>query len=129
MKVTVDVEVRYGDLDTYGHVNNVVFFRYFETARTKAFRKDFLELLNEGIYILVVKAECEYKRPIQLVDKVFVTMEVVDIGNTSFTIAYKIHDDNNDTIYATGKTVMVTFDNKTNKPVKIPDKFLKLLKG
>lgn len=128
MKVTVEVEVRYGDLDTYGHVNNVMFFRYFEVARTKAFKKDFLELMKDGVFILVVKAECEYKKPINFIDKVYVTMEVVDIGNTSFTISYTLHD-NNGTIFALGKTVMVTYDNKSNKPIKIPEKFLKLIKG
>lgn len=115
----VDIEVRFSDLDAYGHVNNATFFTYLETARTKLFLKDFVEFARSGLLFLVVKAECEYKRPIDLTDRVVVTLRVVRFGNSSFDIDYRLHDGNGAT-YAEAKTVMVCYDQTQKKTVPVP---------
>lgn len=115
----VDIEVRFSDLDAYGHVNNAVFFTYLETARTKCFLKDFVEFARSGLLFLVVKAECEYKRPIDLTDRVVVTLRIVRIGNSSFDIAYRLHD-GNDVTYAEAKTVMVCYDQAQKRTIPVP---------
>lgn len=120
MVLTVSVEVRFADLDAYGHVNNAVYFTYLETARTKLFMEDFREFMKAGLTFLVVKAECEYKKPISLTSAVYVDIELIRSGRSSFDIEYRIHD-NNGTLYAGAKTVMVCFDSTLNKPVKVPE--------
>ena len=123
---SVEIEIRFRDIDAYGHVNNAVFFTYLEVARTKVFKQHFHELMQQGILYLVVKAECEYKMPIKFTDKVIISMRITDIGHSSFTIEYKIHN-GNEKLFATAKTVMVTYDSKKNKPTKIPDTFFELI--
>ncbi len=126
MKYTTEIEVRFSDIDAYGHVNNAVYFTYLETARVKFFKEHLEHLMLEGVLFLIVKAECEYKKPIGLSDTVLITIGVENIGNSSFTLTYKVHDQNSQ-IFALGKTVVVSFDAKNQKPIKIPEKFLELL--
>jgi len=116
------IEVRFADLDAYGHVNNAVFFTYLETARTKLFLEKFIDFLDRGLFFLVVKAECEYLKPIGLSDRVVVSMKVVRIGRSSFDIDYTVHDEGG-TTFAAAKTVMVCYDGKSAKTVAMPEDF------
>lgn len=123
---STDIEVRFADLDAYGHVNNATYFTYLETARTKLFLGRFIDLLNRGLHFLVAKAECEYRKPIQLADRVTVAMTVARIGNSSFDIDYTVHNGNGVT-FATAKTVMVCFDQELGRPAAIPESFRQAL--
>lgn len=123
---SVPIELRFADLDAYGHVNNAIYFTFLETARTKLFHDKFIEFMAQSLLFLVVKAECEYKLPIDLKDQVIVTLEMVRVGNSSFDIDYKLHNGSGKT-FATAKTVMVCYDGKAQKPVRIPESFKQLL--
>lgn len=123
---STDIEVRFADLDAYGHVNNATYFTYLETARTKLFFENFIEFMNGGMLFLVVRAECEYHKPIQLTDRVTVSMTVARLGNASFDIDYAVHNGNNIS-FATAKTVMVCFDQKLGRPTRLPESFRQVL--
>jgi acyl-CoA thioester hydrolase len=122
MKFTTEIEIRFADLDAYGHVNNAVFFTYLETARIKLFFERFREFLDSGLLFLVVRAECDYRKPIELREKVAVTLTPGDIGRSSFDLSYNLHDGNG-TLYAEARTVMVCFDSKTGRTVPLPEAF------
>lgn len=115
----VEIDVRFSDLDAYGHVNNAVFFTYLETARTRLFLDRFIDFANNGLLFLVAKAECEYKQPINLGNRVVVDMHIERFGNSSFDLVYRLHD-GDDTTYATARTIMVCFDQKQNRTVAVP---------
>lgn len=119
---TTEIEVRFADLDAYGHVNNAVFFTYLETARTKLFLGPFREFLDGGLLFLVARAECDYRQPIELREKVTVTLHPTRVGRSSFELAYTLHDGSG-TAYAEAKTVMVCFDRKLGRTVPVPDAF------
>jgi len=116
-----DIEVRFSDLDAYGHVNNATFFTYLEVARTKLFRAEFAEMMRNGLLFLVVRAECDYKRPIELTDQVVVEMEMRNFGRSSFEIGYRLHD-GKDTLFASAATVMVCFDRREARTVPVPER-------
>ena len=61
---TTPIELRFSDLDLYGHVNSVVYFSYLETARVKLFAAPFQELTEQQIFMLVARAECDYRLPV-----------------------------------------------------------------
>jgi acyl-CoA thioester hydrolase len=122
MEYSTDIELRFADLDAYGHVNNAVFFTYLETARVKLLQDKFLEFLNRGLLILVVKAECSYLQPIELTDRVVVSMRVDRVGGSSFDLDYRIHNGAG-VSFAEAKTVMVCFDQQRKKPVAVPEEF------
>lgn len=115
------IALRFGDFDLYGHVNSVTYFSYLETARVKIFYRLFEELTRKRILLLVRKAECDYLLPIlPVLEEIIVTMEIARIGTTSFTLAYRLHDQEG-TTYATGQTLMVAFDSRSGQAMAVPD--------
>ncbi len=125
-KYSIPIELRFADLDAYGHVNNATYFTYLETARTKLFYDKFIEFMNQSLLFLVVKAECEYKLPIELEDEVIVSLEMARVGNSSFDISYVLHNGNGK-VFGLAKTVMVCYDGKAKKTTRIPESFKQLL--
>jgi acyl-CoA thioester hydrolase len=114
-----EIKVRYADLDAYGHVNHATFLTYLETARTDAFINEFNELLKQNIHLVIVSAECTYRKPIYLGNKVIVDIKTDEIRRTSFTLSYTIHDGTGN-VYAEAKTTLVTYDNNKKKTTEIP---------
>ena len=125
---SLPIEVRFADLDAYGHVNNAVYFTYFETARTRLFLEPFQALGRQGLLLLVVRAECDYQKPIKLTDRVIVDLVAERIGRSSFDLAYTLHNGAG-TIFATAKTVMVCFDAKLGNPIAVPAALLAEIEG
>lgn len=126
MTHSVPIELRFSDLDAYGHVNNATYFSLLETARTKLFLGKFSEYMAQALHFLVVKAECEYKLPIELQDQLVISLQIDRIGSTSFDIAYRLHNDG-DKLFALAKTVMVCFDGKAKQPTRIPENLKQLM--
>jgi acyl-CoA thioester hydrolase len=114
------IELRFSDLDLYGHVNSVVYFSYLETARVKLFKDFFMDLTEKQIFTLVARAECDFKIPILLEDELIVSLVISRIGTSSFDIDYRLHDSAEKT-YATARTIMVCFDNAKQVTVPVPE--------
>lgn len=114
------IELRFSDLDLYGHVNSVVYFSYLETARVKLFKDFFQELTEKQIFTLVARAECDYKLPILFGDNLIVSVVVARLGTTSFDLEYRLHDSAEKT-YATARTTLVCFDNAKKVTVPLPE--------
>jgi len=117
---TTEIEQRFSDLDAYGHLNSATYFTYLETARVKLMAEEFQKITEEELFLVVARAECDYKRPVLLYDWVLVTLWLERVGSSSFELAYRLHD-GKDTVYATARTTMVCFDNKTKKTAPVPD--------
>lgn len=116
---TTPIEIRFSDLDAYGHVNNAVFFTYLETARISFFQQYFGAFLDGELMFLVVRAECDYRLPIELSDPLQITITVSELRHTSFEFSYRLHD-GEDRLFAEAKTVMVCYDPRGRRPVSIP---------
>ena len=117
---TVDIATRWSDFDIYGHVNNVIYFRYLESARVKFQQSIGFNAFGKQFQNIVAKAECSYLKTIPMVEKVSVSLELSRFGRTSYDIKYKIHN-GSDIVYATAKTVMVCFDSSLGKAVPVPE--------
>lgn len=113
------VEIRFSDLDAYGHVNNATFFTYLETARVKLFLQHFGDFVGNELMFLVVRAECDYRLPIELNDQLQITVSIEEVRYSSFNFSYQMHNGAGK-IFAEAKTVMVCYDPKIKKPVAIP---------
>ncbi|OGT97893.1 MAG: hypothetical protein A2X80_01630 [Geobacteraceae bacterium GWB2_52_12] len=114
------IELRFSDLDAYGHVNSAVYFTYLETARVKLFHDFFKKASEQGIFTVVARAECDFKIPVMLYDVLIVTLHVAKTGRSSFDLEYRLHDGKEKT-YATARTTMVCFDSINNVTVPIPE--------
>ena len=125
---SVDVPVRFSDLDAYGHVNNATFFTYLEHARIRILRGAFNPSMSEGPVFLVKTAFCDYKRPIPMCESVAVTVNVLKVKRSSVELGYTVSD-GAEIIYAEATTVLVSFDPKASRPTAIPDWFLEMIKA
>lgn len=109
------VPVRWGDLDAQNHVNNTVYFRYFEEARVQLFRKAGLVLAKNKVGILA-HASCDFLKPIIYPATVIVTLVLMRVGRSSMEFDVIIEcQDNPGVLYAKGKNVIVGADAATGK--------------
>ena len=118
---TVDVPLRWSDMDAYAHVNNVQYLRLLEEARIIGFTRWFgrdRSVVGEGT--LVARTEIEYRRPLEhRMAPVPISMWISKLGGASYDIAYVVHDD--DVVYAVAETTMVAYDFTTEKPRRVAD--------
>lgn len=118
----LDLHVRFRDLDAMGHVNNAVFFTYFEEGRKAFFQKHFSTKDGLKFPFILAHAECDYQKPITLNDAVRLVMQVGEIGNKRFDFLYRIVDQKDaGTAYASGNSVQVSFDYKEQRSTPIPE--------
>jgi acyl-CoA thioester hydrolase len=124
MNFETEVALRFDDLDTYGHVNNVRYGTYLEEARIDYLTavvgdgdRDFLAGSDDGI--VIANLEIEFERPIRSADTVTVSVRVPRLGTKSFPFEYEIRDDG--AVAATGETTVVTYDREAGEPQPIPE--------
>jgi acyl-CoA thioester hydrolase len=100
------LRVRWSDLDSYGHVNNVKYYDYIQEARI-ALMSQVLEWSAEDVWV-IVRQDMEYLRPIDFRTEPYEVRTVVAaIGQRSFTLAVDINDPGSGTVFATARTVVV----------------------
>jgi acyl-CoA thioester hydrolase len=119
-------EIRFNDIDAMGHVNNAIYFTYFEQSRIHFFRQIIQEKWDWNKHdILVAHNEIDYYKPILLNDKVEIFISCAHIGEKSFTIGYNVKV--GDQLYSRGKSVLVCFDYTIQKTTSIPEQWLPML--
>ena len=114
--------VQWGEMDAYGHVNNTVFFRYFESARIAYLDAcGFLQAYErDRIGAILHSTDCRFRLPLIHPDTVQVGAKVVGIGNDRFTMAYRIVSLGADAVAADGTSVVVAYDYAANRKTALP---------
>lgn len=116
------VEIRFSDIDAMGHVNNAVYFTYFEEARKNLFFKYLATGERPSFNFILAKSTCSYKAPLLLTDRALIEIWVGEVGNKSFEFVYRIKDARDGSrTFAEGESVMVSYDYKAGRSVEIPD--------
>jgi acyl-CoA thioester hydrolase len=107
----IAVDVRWGDLDAFGHVNNTCFHRYIEEARVTWFRALSADWASETSAPILAAATVNYRRPIGWPASLVVELLAERIGNKSLTLGHRIASATDPgTLYADGNTVLVWVD-------------------
>jgi acyl-CoA thioester hydrolase len=117
------IEIRYGDLDPQGHVNNAKYLTYFEQARI-AYMID-LELFTTDqsfmeIGVILADVHITYLAPVHFGEQIKVGVCAFKIGNKSMTWAQNIIQAGTGKELATGEVVLVAYDYKEGKTISIP---------
>lgn len=117
--------IQWGDQDAYGHVNNTVYFRWYETARIDYMRQPELSSLlkQHGINPILASISCQYRRQLTFPDTIHIGTRVTGVGNSSLKISHAIYSEVLGEIAAEGESVVVAFDYQANKSVRVPDDF------
>jgi acyl-CoA thioester hydrolase len=116
----VPMHVTFRDIDYFGHVNNAVYFSYFEWARTLLWFRIFGKSDPRDISFIVARAECDFKQQIEL-EPIEVLTRVGAMRTTSLDFDYEIRKRNGGVLAAVGKVVVVLFDWKTNAKTPISE--------
>jgi len=118
----IEVPVAWGEMDAFGHLNNIVYFRYFESARIAYFYKlDLIDMMTRtGIGPILASTSCRFKIPLTYPDKVLVGAKVVSIGEDRFTMGYCVFSTNHRKVAADGDGLIVTLNYRESKNVQIP---------
>lgn len=123
------IEVRYGDLDPQGHVNNAKTVTYLEQARIQYIKH--LNLWQGGSFldigIILAEIRVTYKAPIHFGQAVRVGVRVVHMGNKSFEMEYVVEDATTQAVLATGTTIQVAYDYRQQKSIPIPEPWRKAI--
>ena len=121
--VTVDIDVAWGDMDAMGHVNNTVYFRYFETARISCFADLGLGSIeqSQGVGPILHSASCRFRIPLTHPDTVVVGARVDDIDKDRFVMKYRAVSRRHGAVAADGESLIVTFDYANGAKAPISD--------
>ena len=116
------IQTRWMDNDIYGHVNNVQYYAYFDTA-VNAFliARGVLDIHQGAIVGFVVDSGCSYFSPLAFPDTVHVGIRVAKLGNASVRYEIGIYRNDDPTPAAVGHFVHVYVERSSNRPVPIPD--------
>ena len=122
------IEIRYGDLDPQGHVNNARYLTYMEQARIAYLRN--LGFWHEGqsfldIGVILAEAQVTFLTPIQFHQKIRIGVCISRLGNKSIRMEYRLEEIGSGMALATGSTVLVAYDYHTHQTVPIPDEWRK----
>jgi acyl-CoA thioester hydrolase len=124
-KIIADITVRFRDIDSMGHVNNAVFFTYFEEGRKEFLRQLFNIVRPEDYNFILAHISCDYLEPVRISDPIFLQLWVGEIGTKKFDLIYSIVSREDESIvYAKGRSVQIFFDYKKNVSLPIPQYFL-----
>ncbi len=118
--VTVEIPVQWGDMDAFGHVNNTVYFRWFESARIVYFEKIGLNerMKREKKGPILARTSCDYAKPLTYPDTVRVSTKVVKQGNTSFVMEYSVTSaKHGDAAKGEGVVVLIDYDKGGKVPL------------
>ncbi|GAA0880561.1 thioesterase family protein [Algoriphagus jejuensis] len=119
------VQIRFSDIDGYLHVNNGVYFSYFEHARA-VFLYEVCDWNVMTIGTVVGRIEIDYIRPIHLQDEVEALVKCSRLGNSSFDLEQYLigkDKDGGEHVFAKCRCVMVAVDMQTMRPVPVPEEY------
>ena len=117
--LTVPVHLRWGDMDIFKHINNVAYVGYLEDARVSLLASAGFAPDLDGFGQLVVRHESDYVKPlVYQPEPIQMTVWIESMGNSSYVIAYSMHD--GDIEYLRAKTTMVCMDLERGRPGRIP---------
>jgi acyl-CoA thioester hydrolase len=109
----INIAIDWADLDLFGHVNNVTFFKYIQSARVNYCELIGLTALNntDKLSFMVASSQCQFKKPLLYPNKIFVSCKTTWIKNSSFQLNYLITLEDG-TLIAEAEDVLVVFNHQ-----------------
>ena len=122
------IQLRFNDFDALGHVNNSVYFSFYDLGKTSYFA-DVLSKLEvaKEVGVVIGHSEVSFLLPVYPGENVAVQTAVVEIGNKSFKLLQHLVDLDTNEIKCICNTVMVCFDAKTKTTRQISDEWRKAM--
>lgn len=111
-------QVAWGDMDAFGHVNNVMYYRYIESARIDYLTQ--VDAFSQGLVTVVSSSSCRFFRPVYFPDVLKIGARVVEIRNSGFRMAYVLYSNQQSQMVATGEAIVVMVNAETFEKAAMP---------
>lgn len=111
--------VAWGDMDAFGHVNNVMYYRYIESARINYF--DALNIFEQKVLTVVASNQCKYLRPVFYPDQLKIAVRVDELRNSAMRMTYQLFSTAQNALVATAEAVIVCVDQENMQKAAIPE--------
>ena len=119
------LEVRFRDIDAFGHVNNAAFVTYLEQARIRYLIDNLHVDTPQHLPLILAALHVDFRAPILFGQEVQIGTRVDWVGNTSFSLSHRMTagtgPDAGDRLAAEATTVLVAYDYATERPIRVPD--------
>jgi acyl-CoA thioester hydrolase len=121
-RVFIDQNLAWGEMDSFKHINNTVYFRYFENARLEYFQKInlFPIMQQTGIGLVLASTQCRFRIPLEYPDKITIGTKVFEIGNDYFMMKYEIYSHKISKVVAEGDARIVSYSFQEKKKISHP---------
>ena len=120
--VVIDIPIAWGEMDALQHVNNIVYFRYFESARMAYFEQlDIWTYMREtGIGPILASTQCKFRVPLTYPDTVSVGVRVAALEDDRFLMKYRAVSQRHGKVAAEGEGVIVSYDYREQRKAALP---------
>ena len=128
---TYKIDIRFADIDVMGHVNNAVYFSYFEQARMGFFARHVGKWDWRKHGLIIARHEFDYRNPLHLHDEAFIETYPGHVGGKSFEMLYRVYKktDEGEIRVGEGKSVLVCFDHTTGATQGIPAEWRRVMEA
>lgn len=120
--VVIEIPVQWGDQDAIGHVNNVVYFRWWESSRVAY--TDRIQLItarrNGRISTVLASIHCDFREQLMFPDTVLIGARLGRVGNSSIRIEHCLVSKQQAAVAAEATSTIVAFDFETNRSCPVP---------
>jgi acyl-CoA thioester hydrolase len=121
--VIVGTPIAWGDMDYFRHVNNIVFFRYFESARIEYLERiGFREEMQErAVGPILASTHARFRHPLTYPDWVWVGARTIELNDDRFVMEYRIESSRSRTVAAEGGGVVVSYSYEQQRKAPLPE--------
>lgn len=121
--VVIETPVAWGEMDAFQHVNNIIYFRYFESVRMAYFdRLNMTEFMEQtGVGPILAETRCKFKIPLTYPDKVSIATRVTELQEDRYVMEYRVVSHNHRRVAAEGEGLIVAYDYNAKKKATIPE--------
>ena len=128
--VVIEIPVAWGEMDSLRHVNNIVYFRYFESARMEYFRRlDFWSYMEQtGIGPILASTDCRFRIPLSYPDTVSVGARVGGVQEDRFMMEYAVVSREHGKTAAEGQGLIVSYDYRASRKVPLPEEIIERIR-
>ncbi|MFO8020260.1 MAG: thioesterase family protein [Promethearchaeia archaeon] len=128
--VVIDLSLLWGQMDAFQHVNNIIFFRFYESVRITYFEKvGFLETMEErGIGPILASTQCKYISPLTYPDTIHIGTRIGKLKDDRFTMEYCIVSQKHEQVAALGTAEVVSYDYNREQKADLPKEVVKQIK-
>jgi acyl-CoA thioester hydrolase len=121
--IVIEISVAWGEMDSFQHVNNIVYLRYFESARIAYFERlgIFPRRPDSPLGVILASISCSFKFPLTYPDMVWAGARVTAIGADRVTMQHLVVSQRHARVAAEGEGVVVSYDYGASRKAPLPD--------